>query len=247
MSRTSIILCSLAGVLLASSNARAEMIFSDDFESGNLNKWTLSGASLLNIDTSQNAVPGGGQCSARVDNTGNRIQHSLATALTAPFRLTSWIYDSTGAREYADVRTGTTQLLAIGKHNAAGLNGEAYDATKYQGRIIYPGTSGYFNLNLPGSPNRSTGWHKFEIELTADGTTANYYVDGILSRSMTGLPAMSFSTVVIGSVGSGTTGNVAYFDGVEVSTVPEPASLLLLAACVAIGWAWRLTRGREQS
>src|SRR2546430_10246857 len=39
-----------------------------------------------------------------------------------------------------------------------------------QGRVVTGPNTGWFNLNAPGVPLRSVGWHKFEIERLADGS-----------------------------------------------------------------------------
>ena len=67
-----------------------------------------------------------------------------------------------------------SQLLAIGKYGAVTLPGEVWDGTKYQGRVTFGSSAGWFNLDGPGAPSRSLGWHKFAIERLADETTINF-------------------------------------------------------------------------
>jgi MYXO-CTERM domain-containing protein len=252
----------VGGALLAwlggSTPVRAAVVFSDNFESGNMNNWTLTtaGGTGLTASTDQNVVPSGGSFSAKLTTSAARMHHNLLSdnggaELNGPSTFTSYIYDASGtaSRIFNEVRGysggtglpngGTTasgslaQLLAIGKYNTVTMGGEVYDGTKYQARVTFTTaggtTAGWFNLNGPGAPSRSTGWHKFDVERLADGTTLNFYVDDILSRTITGATAQSWDTVVLGP-GLGTTVGDAYIDGFQVTNtaVPEPAALGLI-------------------
>lgn len=236
--------------------AHAATIFSDNFESGNLNNWTSTAAtpSPLVIDTAQNVVPGGGTYSAKMDISTDRMHHNIVAdnggnELSGYSTFTSYIYDASGAasRIFNEVRGysggtglpngGTTasgslaQLLAIGKYNTVTLAGEVYNGNKYQARVTFGTTSGWFNLDAAGSPNRSTGWHKFIIERLGDDTTINFYVDDILSRTFTAATAQSWDTVVMGP-GLGTTAGDAWIDGISVDdgvVVPEPTTFGLIS------------------
>lgn len=236
--------------------ARAAVVFADDFESGNMSKWTSTAASPnaspLTISTSQNVVPVVGLYSAAVDNTADRMHHNIVadnggSEVAGASIFSYYFYDDGGStREFAEVRgysggtglpdggtafSGTlAQLLAIGRYNSVTLAGETYNATKYQARLTFGTSAGWFNLDGVGTPSRSIGWHQFSIERLADNTSINFYVDGILSRSLTGAVDASWDTVVLGSA-LGTAATTAYFDGVSVVTVPEPSgSVLGLAA-----------------
>lgn len=225
--------------------ASAQTIFSDNFESGNLNLWTASGTSPLVIDNTQNAAPGGGSFSAYANLSLNRMHRNIiadngGAEVSGWSTLTAWIYDSTMTRPYVQALSysgtglpngGTVadgslnQLLAIGKYSSVSMAGEVYDATKYQARILAGANSGWFNLNAPGSPSRSTGWHKFEIERLGDGTTINFYVDDVLSRSLTGATASSWDTITMGFGTTSASNGDAWYDGIAVGIVPEPSAL----------------------
>lgn len=251
----------LLGLVLLSpvAAARAAVIFSDDFESGSMSKWTSTAASPnaspLTISTSRNVVPVVGTYSAAVDNTADRMHHNIladngGSEVAGASIFSYYFYDDGGiTREFAEVRgysggtglpdgdtviSGTlAQLLAIGRYNSVTVAGETYNATKYQARLTFANVgspAGWFNLDGVGTPSRSIGWHQFSIERLADNTSINFYVDGILSRSMTGATDASWDTIVLGSA-LGTTATTAYFDGVSLVTVPEPSgSALTLAA-----------------
>jgi hypothetical protein len=135
--------------------------------------------------------------------------------------------DGTGLPNGGTAANGTlSQLFAIGKSNSVTAPGEVHTNTKYQARSLSGSLIGFFNLNGPGSPNRSIGWHKFTIERLADNTTVNYFVDDILSRTVTGTTSQSWDTIVIGP-GTGSQAGTAWIDGVAVSAIPEPATLAL--------------------
>jgi hypothetical protein len=232
--------------------AVGQVIFSDDFESGDMSRWTATATtpSPLVIQTGTNASPGGGNFSAYLNISTDRMHHNIiadngGAELDGYALFTSYWYDNSGTatRYYNEVRgysggtglpnggttaTGTlAQLLAIGKYNTVTLAGDVYDATKYQARIAFGSTNaaGWFNLNAPGVPDRSTGWHKFTIERLADGSTINFYVDDVLGRTLSGATIASWDTVILGP-GLGTTAGDAWSDGITVM-IPEPTSLSL--------------------
>lgn len=219
-------------------------IFADDFESGTMSLWTTTGINPLDPSTTQNIVPAGGQFSALMNTSIDRMHHNIiadnaGAELSGHTLFTCYIYDlgptAPATRIFNEVRgySGGTglpnggtaasgslaQLFAIGKYNTVTLPGEVFTSTKYQGRVTFPtATGGWFNLNAAGSPNRSVGWHRFDIERMPDGTTINFYVDGILSRTFTGATAESWDTVILGP-GLGSTVGDAWIDGMSVGRV----------------------------
>ena len=230
-------------VLACLTSQISAQVFSDDFEAG-LGNWAVSGGTTLDLSTAQNVVPVGGSQSALLNLSSDRMLHNFGAELTGP-TLASWsIYDSTGSRAYGQVlaysgdgfASGTLQnLFAIGKYNSVTMPGETLDVTKYQGRVVAGTSAGWFNLNASGAPSRSTGWHKFDIERLADGTTYNFYVDGILSRTITGVTDFTWDSITIGSVAAGTTAGDAFFDGVQVTVVPEPSTFAVIFGLLALG------------
>jgi hypothetical protein len=208
------------------------VIFYDDFESGNVHMWTPTATSPLDISSATNAVPPGGRYCAYVDNALDKMYHNLGAEIAGWSVITFHQYDSTAARAYVEVRgytgagygQGTLEnLYALGKYNTVSMAGEVYDATKYQGRVAFgPGPSGWFNLDRPGAPSRSPGWHRFDIVRTATGDY-NFYVDGVLGRSLGGVTDCTWDSVTIGSIGSGVAIGDAWFDGVLAGTITAQA------------------------
>ncbi len=165
MKQTVVLACVLA-LALACQPASAQFSFTDDFENG-LGAWT-QGSSPFALSNAQNIIPADGQYSAQLDTSTDKMWHNLGWE-ASQFRFTFYMYDDMGtaSRVHGEVRSYTgagyadgaaEQVFMIGKHNSVNMNGEAYDATKYQGRVAFGGTTGYFNLNGPGSPDRSLGW-----------------------------------------------------------------------------------------
>ncbi len=238
--------------------ATAQVIFYDDFETGDIARWTTSGTSPLLIDNTHNGVPGTGVFSAHATLSLNRMHHNIiadngGVELSGASTFTAWIYDDTMTRAYVQAlgysgvglpNGGTTadgtlnQLLAIGKYSSVTAPGEVFDATRYQARVVSGSFAGWFNLNGPGAPNRSPGWHKFTIERLADNTTINFYVDDILSRTVAGTTAQSWDTITMGFGTSSSSNGDAWYDGISVAIVPEP-SVLALALLGALGVAAR--------
>ncbi len=232
-------------------------IFSDDFENGTLSLWTASAGSSLEITNYGGSVPGLGQFGAYANVSADRMHHNIIAdnggqELSGPSALTAWIYDATDTRAFVQALgyTGTglpnggttpggdlSQALAIGKYNSVTAAGEVFDATKYQARVLYGSFNGWFNLNDPGAPSRSPGWHKFTIERAEDNTTLMFYVDDILSRTVTGSTPQSWDTITMG-FGSGTSPGGAVYDGISLVIVPEPSpfTLTLIGLGVLVCW-----------
>lgn len=226
-----------------------------------------------------NKVPENGQYSMQMTNSANAMYAVLRQVTTNQgvattnfvsvtsnsFKFSVWINDASTAatRVFAQMMTHTDgqyggnieQVFGIGKYNQTDVTNhvtgatEGFNGNKYQGRMSFGIVSGWFNLDAPGSPNRSTGWHLFEIEVGTNtvvhtdefGTypeyVANFYVDGILSKSYTnvyvGEPFIpqKWDSIVVG-LGAGSTIGNAFYDGFRVvqgqpffATHPEPQTL----------------------
>ncbi|MEO6036264.1 MAG: immunoglobulin domain-containing protein [Verrucomicrobiota bacterium] len=223
---------------------QAQLVFQDDFESyadtGTLQAaWPFS-AGLnggIQLSTTNNIVPSTGTKSAKISRSDDRsytiltnfdgsplsvpdTTHSKFTVYINSFSTSSTV----GAtRTVAGVGNSTaSQNVGIGWFNnaTAVINGTAdvYQGAKHQGR--HSGVAGnfYFNLNNPGTPNRTVGWHKFDVERVSDGVSFvqfNYYVDNILGRSITN-SSFSWDYSVLG-FGAGTLPGEDNFDGVAIT------------------------------
>lgn len=248
MRTNSLIISTGAAIVSLVATSSAQTIFSDDFESGSMSLWTSTATSPLTIQSGTNLVPSGGNFAAYLDISSDRMHHNIiadngGSELSGYSIFTSYWYDDAGTatRFYNELRgySGGTglpnggtaaagslaQLLAIGKYNTVTLLGEVFNGAKYQARVTFGANAGWFNLDAASSPDRSVGWHKFTIERLADETTINFYVDDILSRTITGATAQSWDTVILGP-GLGTTVGGAWADGLLV-TVPEPSTIAL--------------------
>jgi len=228
--------------VVATLTVGGTILFSDDFESGSLEKWLPFGKnSHLGIAADQNHTPGGSS-SASLTNSLARMYHNFGAKLAWRTKATFWIYDDGGGQNrcYGELRGhrgpgyaaygppgGRTQLFAIGRYgigfgaNHTGmLKGERVDPKKYQGRVERGKNTGWFNLNAAGAPDRSVGWHKFEIERADDGATVHFRVDGVLGRTITGAKHVLLDCVTIGSAGAGTGVGSAWIDDVTVEGFP---------------------------
>ena len=249
------VICCVAFVGLLGSNLSADtIVFSDDFESGALGAWTQA-ASPLTISTAQNIVPASGQYSAQINTSADRMYANIGSEVSGHIMFTSWIYETSAAtRAFTEIRAysgagyadgALQQVLAIGKYSST--TNETYDGTKYQGRVAF-GSINWFNLNAPGAPSRSSDtWHRFDIEIMPSGSDINFYVDGILSRSITGAPVIaSYDSLAVG-LGAGSTLGDSWVDGFSVSIVPEPGSVALLISGLAALVGLALVRVRRRS
>jgi len=230
-------------VLALASGAYAAVVYQDSFET-DLSAYTLSGTTTISTEQAHD-----GLSSLKTVSSGGRARLTTNFApVTDAISFEYWLYDGGGARGFANVISytpgswgaGLQQLFAIGKYNGTDLNlgsgAEAFEATKYQARItsgIVGATAGsWFNLNAPGVPVRSNGWHKFTITTALDYSSVSFYVDDILGRQIalnaSGKPAQGFDWVSFG-LGAGTTAEVFHYDQASLITIPEPATLALLA------------------
>jgi hypothetical protein len=243
-------------------------VFADDFESGTMSLWTTTGTNPLDPSTVQNIVPVGGQFSALMNTSIDRMHRNIiadnaGAELAGHSLFTCYIYDpgptAPATRIFNEVRgySGTglpnggtaangalVQLFAIGKYNTVTLPGEVYNANKYQARAGFPSNSAaivWFNLNAAGSPNRSVGWHRFDIERMPDGMTINFYVDGIPGRTVTNAVPATWDTVILGP-GLGSTVGDAWIDGLSIGRVDTnppaincPSNIAAVASSSRVG------------
>jgi hypothetical protein len=138
-----------------------------------------------------------------------------------------------GARHYLELRgytggsylSGTlANLVALGVNNVS--DDGSFSTLKYQGRAIgTPDTAGADWQTLTGAGDRSTGWHS--LKLVIDSNSYDFYVDGVLGKSVTRTDTIGFDSIALGS---DLTANLrkGWVDNVKVEITPEPASLALL-------------------
>jgi hypothetical protein len=213
----------------ASLTVGPRVVLQDDFENG-LGQWTpLLNAEPMGIDNSHNHTPNGA-FSAVITNSAQKMYYRLDPKDRLDpkqghgVRMTMWLFDAGGPQTaYGELRSytgssgyaryvwpyyGWWQCIAagiytsdFGTNNTGSLAGETLDPTKYQGRVMAGANSGWFNLNAPGAPGRSPGWHKFQIDRSTSGTTVDFYVDDVLAREILDVKQAALDTVTIGSTG----------------------------------------------
>jgi hypothetical protein len=254
LARTSLA-CALA--LFATSVARGATILTDNFESY-ADTAALSAAWPIGLGDDTmiflDAGPAGSTNTSKTVHSINRLGRRdrsitpTVPTLSQPLTVSFDMYDAAaGGNEYIQLiapnAAALTQLISIGKSTLATSNG-ANNPAKYQGRIAFPpaasGGVNWINLNT----NRSIGWHRFSAEIFP--TTVNFYVDGVLDTA--NVPRNSgvsdpFTVVRLGS-GQSTLAEVAYYDNVSITTVPEPGAvtMLSLGGFIAAAAAWRRRR-----
>ncbi|MEO7297656.1 MAG: DUF4623 domain-containing protein [Verrucomicrobiota bacterium] len=233
--------------LAAGLAAHGQVLFTDDFESGIVD-WTANGASGNNLGvSSRNIIPTSGVQSAITLIAGDRAAKTLPTPVIAGEHsiFTAYLY-----RDSISATVGSTRIpvgvgdstvahrFGFGWFNNATALGDTFQSTNYQGKmtdLLIPGNQ-LFNLNNPGTPRRSIGWHKFDVERTADGTV-RFYVDDVLGRTVppdqyTNSLARSWSSVVVGFGTTSSVGGEAGYDGLSVVKDPplvstQPANQLV--------------------
>jgi hypothetical protein len=235
-----------AAVLLAwAAVAPAAVVVLDDFESYNPpavfeTVWPVAGTEGGVLSTERYVSPihsyktpatsGGDGSNYR--NLGGQYTPSDAQPLLMSFYMS---FDSGATRQYNQIRGysgagygdgSLEQLYAVGTYSAVTAPGEVWDGTKYQARVTMGTNVGWFNLNAPGAPSRSPGWHLFEIEIRS--AAVNFHVDGMLGRSWSRGTLSDFDCVVLGS--GLTNFGAAWTDDLLVEHVPEPVTLAMLTS-----------------
>jgi hypothetical protein len=223
------------------------VLLSDNFDSyadstAFSNVWNEVIASKV-TGTLTNATNVSAPNSVSYDTTGAQRNGRLFTesglpAATNAVSFSFDFYDSNAAlspyRQYANLQDGTAptssgQLVSMGLNN--NLTSSAEGGNYYMARILglagNPGgtASAYFKLNNPEAPLRSTGWHNLKVIIT--GTEYNFYVDGILSKTVANTGTLrSYDVVRLGSGVSATA--TANFDNVIISIPGEEGPTLAI-------------------
>lgn len=224
--------------------ANAFVLFEDGFETGDLSKWDLTlnaggpvGQQIVTdiVHSGTYAVKLIGVGSGSPTRPAKRLSYESADATV---RLSFWMYDDkgtslSGGRHYLELRAysgdpfvGTLQnLWAIGKYNS--VTSGTYNGRKYQARVAFGGVGW---INLSDAPGRSVGWHLMEMEITP--TLARFYVDGVLGAEVSRGSAGIVDSLVLDS-GLSSSGIDLWVDDIQVTAVPEPATLLALGTGAA--------------
>src|SRR5437870_385880 len=94
------VLCLWLALAATSAAQVTNVVFSDDFESGTLTKWTTTAGSALDPSTPTNAVPPSptGKWSAYMNTSTDRMHHNIiadngGVELDGHTLFTCWIYD----------------------------------------------------------------------------------------------------------------------------------------------------------
>ncbi len=230
-------------MLCLSAMACGAILIQDDFESyadqaAFLAAWPPVTTAVMELTTANANSPthsvfsNGDLARRHYRNFGAEITPSDAEPLWAEFWMTVPEANN-NARQYCEIRAyhdGGYGQGALDELYAIGLyNGIANPGNNFQARVAFGGPN-WINLDLPGAPTRTPGWHKFGIEVRGAGVI-NFYVDGILSGTATDTSPNALDDFILGS---GLTSNPAapqssYYDDILVQVVPEPAALGLLA------------------
>ncbi len=239
--------CVSAGVLLtlilSCATTQAQVRWSDNLEAGAGN-WTLTAGAAgtaVNLHTTTNRVPGGGNNSLWFTNSGPRAYvNNLPTGFgitgngTDSCRFSYWLYDpatpsaNLSVRAFAEIMVysgggygnGSIQhQMAIGPYNSWG-GSQPIVASKYSGRVVYGYPGEWFTLN--GGPDRSAGWHHFSLERGVNGNgdvILKFFVDGMLGRVFTNTATYKLANwnTLRAGLGAGTSAGNYWHDGYEVA------------------------------
>jgi hypothetical protein len=189
-------------------------------------------------------------------------------SFTGDIQFDWWFYDPTGQsadstkfRDYAAIgyynttpggtdypgtgslNTGATQIQRL---SLGAQNGNAASQTVYEARVVGDtgGNAGLGATWFLTGVARSVGWHKGTIKVgpaQGDNTnTVDFYVDDIFAIERNSHWTLGYNVLEFNTSTGPTTG---YFDDATFSSVPEPASvLLLISGGLAMLWSRRRAR-----
>jgi hypothetical protein len=227
----------MAALLVTGTSTHAAVLVGDTFEYANQAAfeavWPVVTAPGGTLTSSQAFSPvqsiNYGTAAARNGRTFTATAPTATDSLQFSFEF----YDSNPGlapyRQFSNLQVGSAPSLT-GDLISMGLNNNLTNTPpKYMARILGVNGSGYFKLDDAGAPDRSLGWH--ELKAIISTTNVQFYVDGILSKTQSGLTlsTKNYDTLRLGSGLSST--SEAFFDDVTVATVPvpEPVGLAFLA------------------
>ncbi len=202
------------------ASSSASVIFSDNFESGNLNKWTIDGRQ-----------EGSGYAEV-VSRNGSAMAHSHHSGYTEITIEKRFEYrDDLVFKFDMEAKVSSPYSSSSELYSAAGVMFDFYDAANNRPvrAIIARSSSSYLSTYYNPTP----GWEVFEIQ---DDLLHSYtvQVSDILNYFDVNKSTLAYVNFRFWSYGSGTqTSLVAdtWADNVEV--IPEPATIVLFA-CGAI-------------
>ncbi|TWU30348.1 PEP-CTERM sorting domain-containing protein [Bythopirellula polymerisocia] len=243
-----VFLATLVAAFLTSSLGSVALgttIISDDFESYADTTAMQAVWGAAGVGTLDTAFGNPGQ--SYRNNGGVQNQQTIAGLVPTaanPVVYTVDIYDdgtSANKRMTAGLRSSAVaNLFEMGMYNSP---------NHYAVRAVLPGPSWVAFSNMVDDSNQPiqnapvAGWHTYKMVL--DGASATFTIDlngdgningtEVLAAAFIG--ASPIDTVRLG-VGLSSAGGGANFDNVNLSVVPEPASMLLMGlACVGLGFA----------
>lgn len=140
---------------------------------------------------------------------------------------------------------GSTQIQRL---SLGAQNGNAASQTVYEARVVGDtgGDAGLGATWFLTGVARSQGWHKGTIKIgpvLGDNTnTVDFYVDDVLALERNSHWTLGYNVLEFNTAAGPTTG---YFDDVSFSTIPEPASTLLVLTGLVMTCLGRRSRARQ--
>lgn len=224
----------VAALLLLAASVQAQVVFSEDWETGT-DGWTPYSATPAAISNEQNATPDGAWSMKTIGTTTsyiNAIDMNWATPVTGTGWEVSWKFYDTGAtREFVQIRSysggggsGTLQqLIAFGCYNTATAP-NVYIGGNYQLRVAVGG----YQWASSSIVKTNNVWHDMKVRQTATGELT-FWVDNVIAAETTTTAIYGITSIRVGS-GLGNNGKGAYYDDIVVTNVvPEPSSMVALA------------------
>lgn len=221
----------VAAVLLLAASAQAQVLLSEDWETG-MDGWVYYGAGPYpELDPNANTTPGGIYSLKTQDTSAttssNAVDWNFAAETATSWSISWTFYDKGSTREYLQVQSydsgGALQnLFALGAYYSV-TNGTTY----YASRVAVGSTNWMTTTAARGLDQ----WHSMKIAQDSSGLVT-FWVDGVVADQRTTTAVYGATRIRVGSGLSNVYG-ANYDDIVFSQVVPEPSSLMALAAGLA--------------
>ncbi len=190
-------------LVLVSSSAFGVTLFSDDFESGNLDQWqTYYGYPIAELTGDQ---AHSGSSSIRITQMNQRVGHDFVSSMEN-VNVSWWFYDNLDLNSYF--------VSALFENNSWGDPYTTVAATDVDANYMVALTRDLRDTTIP----RSLGWHKVLMQVRPEGTIVS--LDGGLSFIEPDVP--SFTRLYFAEPNYDSGNGTFYIDDVLITDLDGP-------------------------
>ncbi len=229
--------------------AQAEDLFSDDFESGNLSKWSIN---TTDISVTSSSLPFGASNQSvfynddGTVNSGGDFLFKDLPAIDGIGTIMSFDYYEPDDGNSADLNLGYTATTDLNNIDTAGwwlklndgaitfFSGEVAAGTKtysldtaYRVYVVVNDTASAFSYSAPAGDAQNIASGEFDVYFQDLSTLTVTYAGTGVNDNTDAVSRFGFRNFNTGN-------QVVYLDNVVISTIPEPAQFALLFGGLAL-------------